>query len=485
MTLNERAEKAVEHKKSGLFKNVLFYVLPVILLIISISTIFSNDIWGDENYSLQLIKLSYVDGIIRTAWDVHPPLYYIILKTIVDLFSGIVPNPIWTAKFVSLIPHIFLLVLGFTIIKNKYGTVTAFLFNMFSLGMPALMGFSTEIRMYSWGMLFVTLAFLSSLEIYKAESEKKYYILLTIFSALASYCHYFACAASIVIYIEIFIYFNIKPDKKGVKRTFLSGLGVAIIYLPWILVFIMQLLIVSGGYWIAPLTPYTIMKNLIYLFDSGDKIVRAGCFLLFVIAIIGILAEIKSRKNIESICGFGVWFGTIFLGVVLSLIIRPIFVSRYIIVTAMCFWFAVAFSINNLKVNWLKVCCVLAAVALSIGATKDFLSTEAYYQNGTNKVLAFLDENLDGARYVITNSTPGKDALSYFYTDEKFIVVDEENSKDVLAIINEDPSNKYILMDTDGTLSSLLPGILDKAEHIEKYNIHWDVLDKYVLSNQR
>ncbi len=464
-------------------KNILFYILPIILLLISFSIIFSNDIWGDENFSLQLIKLSYVDGIIRTAWDVHPPLYYIILKSLVDLFSGIVPNPIWTAKFASLIPHIILLVLGFTIIKNKYGAVTAFLFNMFSLGMPQLMGFSTEIRMYSWGMLFVTLAFLSSLEIYKAESEKKYYILLTLFSALASYCHYFACAASIVIYIEIFIYFIIKKDKKAVKRTFLSGLGVAIIYLPWIFVFIMQLLGVSAGYWIAPITPYTIMKNLIYLFDTGNKIARIGCFLLFVIAFVHALLELKNRKNIESICGFGVWFGTIFLGVALSLIIRPIFMSRYIMVTAMCFWFAVAFSINNLKVDWLKTCSLIATAVLSIACTKDFLDLEAYYQSGTNQVMAYLDENLDSARYVITNSIPGKDALSYFYSDTKFIVVNEENSEEVLDIINEDSNSTYILMDTDKTLNSLLPGILDEAEHVGMYNIHWDVLDTYILSN--
>ncbi len=242
-------------------------------------------------------------------------------------------------------------------------------------------------------------------------------------------------------------------------------------------------MVVSADYWIDPITPYTVMKNLIFLFDSTNKIVRTGCFLLFVVAFIGILLEIKSRKNIESICGFGVWFGTIFLGVVLSLIIRPIFVSRYVIVTAMCFWFAVAFSINNLKVDWLKTCSVLATVALSIVVTKEFLDLEAYYQNGTNNVLAFLDENIDSARYVITNSIPGKDALSYFYSDTKFIVVDEENSEEVLAIINEDPDNNYILMDTDGTLNSLLPGILDEAEHVGNYTIHWDPLDTYILRN--
>ncbi len=51
-----------------------------------------------------------------------------------------------------------------------------------------------------------------------------------------------------------------------------------------------------------------------------------------------------------------------------------------------------------------------------------------------------------------------------------------------MEIINEASDNTYILMDTDGTLNSLLPGILDEAEHVGNYNIHWDRLDTYILN---
>jgi hypothetical protein len=35
------------------------------------------NIWGDEAFSIQAVKLSYEKMIELTAKDVHPPLYYI------------------------------------------------------------------------------------------------------------------------------------------------------------------------------------------------------------------------------------------------------------------------------------------------------------------------------------------------------------------------------------------------------------------------
>ena len=66
-----------------------------------------------------------------------------------------------------------------------------------------MLKYSTEIRMYSWGMLFVTCAFLQLAKILSDnEDNRKAFCLLTVFSALAAYTHYFACASAIVIYGE-------------------------------------------------------------------------------------------------------------------------------------------------------------------------------------------------------------------------------------------------------------------------------------------
>lgn len=54
-------------------------MVPILLLIVSFATVFSQTIWVDEAYSLELAKPSYMNLIKIDALDVHPPLYYIIL----------------------------------------------------------------------------------------------------------------------------------------------------------------------------------------------------------------------------------------------------------------------------------------------------------------------------------------------------------------------------------------------------------------------
>ena len=140
-------------------KKIQYYMVPILLLIVSFATVFSQTIWVDEAYSLELAKHSYMNLIKIDALDVHPPLYYIILRTGFLIF-GVSENFIWIGRFVSLVPYVILMIIGFTVIKKRYSKTIAYLFNVFIMGMPQMLRYSTEIRMYSWGMLFVTCAFL-------------------------------------------------------------------------------------------------------------------------------------------------------------------------------------------------------------------------------------------------------------------------------------------------------------------------------------
>ena len=73
-------------------------------------TSFKIALWSDESFSLLLIQKSYFDIIGTTMADVHPPLYYFILKFVVSLFQvfGLsVDSTIVVAKFVSVVPFVF------------------------------------------------------------------------------------------------------------------------------------------------------------------------------------------------------------------------------------------------------------------------------------------------------------------------------------------------------------------------------------------
>lgn len=61
-------------------KNVMFYAVPLLFLLMGILTCFNDTIWVDEAFSVELVKHSFVDIIKLDATDVHPPLYYLIYK---------------------------------------------------------------------------------------------------------------------------------------------------------------------------------------------------------------------------------------------------------------------------------------------------------------------------------------------------------------------------------------------------------------------
>ena len=62
------------------------------VLILSAALQFTNmsrsSIWHDEGFTAMLVKkFSYLEIIARTARDVHPPLYYLLLKPWTSLFG--------------------------------------------------------------------------------------------------------------------------------------------------------------------------------------------------------------------------------------------------------------------------------------------------------------------------------------------------------------------------------------------------------------
>lgn len=68
-------------------KRIGYYLIPICLFIIYLQTAFNNCIWLDEAFSMSMIKQSFWEMICNTAIDVHPPLYYIILKMIISVFN--------------------------------------------------------------------------------------------------------------------------------------------------------------------------------------------------------------------------------------------------------------------------------------------------------------------------------------------------------------------------------------------------------------
>jgi len=257
----------------------LLLVISVFMLGKSITLCFSNDIWYDELFTVGMIEHSYGELIAFTARDVHPPLYYCITKIIVDLCKLINPgvSTVVAAKLVSVLPYFILFAYSVTFIRRRFSSFAAGVFLFCAVAMPQLAGYTVEIRMYSWALLFVTAALLHAYGTLTADTllpqrkqtdnadekllqqnekagiddaeagqngRKKVQDIhgaaLVFYGLAAAYTQYFACVAVVMVYIYVLLVF-VYRDKSRVREWFLWVAISVMGYVPWLYSLVSQM----------------------------------------------------------------------------------------------------------------------------------------------------------------------------------------------------------------------------------------------------
>ncbi len=337
---------------------IIFFICSLIFILIMILLSFNRSIWSDEALTLDIINQSYFGMIQLTASDVHPPLYYIIIKTtlIIINFFKIPFDEIICGKLVSVFP--FMLLALFSVIKLRkewnYLTIGLFMFTITS--MPQLMMWGTDLRMYSWAMFFVTLTFIYTFDVLK-NFDKKSWILLTILGLLAAYTHYFAAVAVSIIYL--FILLNlIKNNSKEIKTWIRVVMVSVMLYMPWFVVVINQILRIKNNYWIQAINFKSIISyfyfitspssyyDLIYLtsFDFYGSLLLLG---IIILVILMFKLDDKTEYDYFALMGVLIPIFTALFGVIVSFLLRPVFVDRYLFPALGCFWFGISYGLNR------------------------------------------------------------------------------------------------------------------------------------------
>lgn len=340
---------------------IILFVLSIFALLIPLLST-NTSIWGDEAFSLLAIKFPFFDMLALLNFDVHPFLYYVLLKSFIDFTSLFNFNIVIMAKLFSIFPFIILLILAGFRISKCCDWLCAGLFSFCIMFMPQFMHYSIEIRMYSWAMLFVTLCFWYAYEI-TLNSNNKNWFLFILSSVLASYTHYYATlAVGIICLILGYHLFNIKNEK--LNKYFTSILVILLCFLGNLDLLLRQILSVKHNYWISELTIDTIIKDILYvispnnyhLFETDLKtIITSFNFdilgvLLLLFYFILLLFYFKNRKDKNQI--FLLWGSLILIitsiiGILVSIFIKPVFVARYMIPSLACFWLTFAFLLSK------------------------------------------------------------------------------------------------------------------------------------------
>lgn len=419
---------------------IVFFLTAIFLQAVSVFLCFSSDIWYDELFTMGLADQPLGKLISITARDVHPPLYYMIVKLFVDItgaFSGSI-QPVAAAKLVSVLPFLLCDLYGMTLVRKRFGMLTAGLFCFLLSAMPGLPGYMVEVRMYGFAMFFVTALMLHGYELIleysgQEQPKKRNWILLTLYAVAACYTHYFACVAAAAVYLYLL---TALFKKKAWKKILLSGMICAASFAPWLFLAVTgQIKAVSANYWIEPVSFRTLLGCVKFLFMpqlGGEKENLATA--LFLILMYGglLLAQIfsylkqeKGERNREEM-GFlfgalGCLASTIVFGFLASVLIRPIFVYRYMLPAAGAFWLVFAVCAGK-QLKGDRALLVLSLLVFSLGVRnyRAFYGDEMWKRTQMEKASAVLEE-IGTEDILIFNFGQLQAVISYYLGNDSYL----------------------------------------------------------------
>lgn len=338
----------MEENKSKIGK-ILFVISILICAYMILSNLNQVIFEIDEYFTFALIKFPVNDMITITSNDVHPPLYYLILKAVIKSLNvlNISYNLLYVLKILSIIPYVLILFISATKIKKEYNWLTAGLFTFTLATLSEFFINYLSIRMYSWAILFLVLSFIYLKGVIE-KSDKKSWILFTLFTILGAYTHYFVALSSFLIYISLLIYILYNKSKSDFKKWIISVIFIIVSYIPWMTSLFNQLHSVHENYWI-PQIDFNYFINCIssIAVNNSDFTINPINNLPLQFLTIGILIFIvilaikkynnKTPEDHYILTGIFLFFATIILGIGLSITFKPIIRVRYLIPTIAVF----------------------------------------------------------------------------------------------------------------------------------------------------
>ena len=348
----------------------LLFIISVISLGFMIYLLFTKPFLSiDEWFTKGLVQSRFADIISITAIDVHPPLYYMIVKAVIKALAllNIGFNKIIVVKFVSIIPYFILLAVSVTKIRKEHGWLACGLFAFCVLSMANFFTYYLTARMYSWSLLFVVLSFIYARNIFKDPTIKDW-ILLSIFSVLGAYTMYFSAVTSICIYLLILVYI-IKNKRSEIKNFVISCILNVILYAPWFMVLFSQLSSVHKSYWIKSPTLESTITAFSTVFPSFGIIL--SCIFTVVLFAVGayLFKKYYTSKDGEDyyvLTGVMTFIGTVVITAIVSVLFKPVLIPRILVPAAAVFWFSFSILISKLEFN--KTVLLVTLIIVVIGA---------------------------------------------------------------------------------------------------------------------
>lgn len=387
---------------------ILILLVGLILRLVNLN----QSLWLDEAINAVFVRSLDLKSLIfnYSLSDFHPPLYHILMKGWVILFGS--------SEIALRMPSVILGVASIYVIykigKKLFDEKTALVAATLLATAPLHIYYSQEARMYMLASFFATVSVYFFISLIK-EDKLKNWAGFIISTALLLYSDYLPYLMILVYLFYLFLYK--KSIKKPTMRSFVPAfLLIALIILPWFLIFPKQL---ATGLSAANLSPawaqvvgapsintflITFVKFTIGRISNGNNALYALMFtpIGIFVSILFALSTFRISK-IRSLLYF--WFFVpIFLAFTAAFFV-PIFSYFRLLFVLGAFYLIWASAINT--VNWTLPTRILLIIALTInlGSTVIYLMNPKFERENWKKASAYVLDNADKKSIVLFEST--------------------------------------------------------------------------------
>lgn len=412
--INNQLVLVKKKKDKILILNIIIIILGTIFISLGA---FHTNIWFDESYSVAISNHSFSEIWNIGGNDVHPVFYYMMLK-IVSLIFG---NNILVFRLFSIVPIVILSILGITHIRKDYGERTGIIFSFLTLFLPIIAAYSSEIRMYTWVMLFVTITAIYANRIYKNELSIKNWVIFALFSLLSAYTHYYGLMFAGIINVILFIYLlkNRKGKNKDLKIFIIQAVVECLLYVPWLYYFIKQLTSVGGGYWIKLEFPDILYNVLGIQYMGSLSNIFGFCFAICLYIYLGFVIyrckkERISVKNARN--SLLLYVLIVFIAFLISLK-SPILYPRYLmtITGLLIFFIADIMAKEKSKYITIEICIIIFVTSL----ISNINIINNNYDNTNMKQIGYLEENIKDDDIIVYSNIGNGSVFAVYFKDNK------------------------------------------------------------------
>jgi mannosyltransferase len=438
---------------------------------ITLTALTNSSIWFDEAFGAYMIRFDFTGIAAYTAADVHPPLYYWLLK----LWSMAFGTSEMALRSMTVLFAATAIVFGFLLAHRLFGRKAAWLSLLFMILSPLFIRYSQEMRMYGL-VAAIGMAATYVLTFAVENKGKKYWVLYGILISLGMWTHIFSAIIWLSHWVWRAAVVRMDGSKKLLRRFFSrewiwSHILAVGVFLPWLPVLLKQIFDVQvNGFWIPPVTPGTVpnfLTNVVYYQDLGQvNGWFALGFLLIMTSGIVLAAKVCGRLSKEQKKSYlliaSVAFAPIAIVFLLSLPpLQSMFIDRYLVVSslmiAVFMGTTLVLSRPFMKTKYYYGLVVLIVAAMIVGIAN------VYHLGNYNKTLGTANNTRQIFEAVVKNSNGNEPIIA----DSPWLFYE--------AVFYETPSHPVYFIDANtkyeyGSLNMLKNNDMHKIKDLNQFS---------------